>query len=92
MTLLSPIPPRDRETGLSVCRTLRADQDQWQVGRVPVVGEPAAVVINRLEADLVLQTEDEDHGVDPQSKLGRFKSNFINTQLETMTLLMTDRK
>lgn len=48
-----------------------ADQDQRQVGGVSVVGEAAEVVINRLEADLVLQTEDEDHGVDPQSKLQR---------------------
>ena len=50
-------------------QTLCADQDQRQVGGVPVVGEAAEVVINRLEADLVLQTEDEDHGVHPQSKL-----------------------
>lgn len=50
-------------------QTLRADQDQRQVGGVPVVGEAAEVVINGLEADLILQTEDEDHGVDPQRKL-----------------------
>lgn len=66
---------------LWVCWTLRADQDQRQVGRVSVVGEAAEVVINRLEADLVLQTEDEDHSVDPQCKLQRqsFKYNFIYT-------------
>lgn len=61
--------------------TLRADQDQRQVGGVPVVGEAAEVVIDGLEADLVFQTEDEDHGVHPQCKLkrdrhtGRLKSD-----------------
>ena len=63
--------------------TLRADQHQRQVGGVPVVGEAAEVVIDRLEADLVLQTEDEDHGVHPQGKLhtDTFKQNFIDTHV-----------
>lgn len=55
----------------NVCRTLRADQHQRQVGGVPEVGEATEVVINRLETDLILQTEDEDHSVDPQRKLQR---------------------
>ena len=61
------------------CQTLCAHQHQRQVGGVPVVGEAAEVVINRLEADLILQTEDEDHGVNPQCKLetDRLKNNFI---------------
>lgn len=67
---------------VSVCSTLCADQDQRQVGRVSVVGEAAEVVINRLEADLVLQTEDEDDGVHPQRELQRhgFKCDFIDTR------------
>lgn len=58
--------------------TLRADQHQRQVRRVPVGGEAAEVVVNGLEADLVLQTEDEDDGVDPQRKLHSHKHNNAN--------------
>lgn len=54
---------------MCVCQTLRADQHQRQVGGVPVVGEAAVVVIDGLKADLVLQAEDEDDGVDPESEL-----------------------
>lgn len=55
---------------LGVCAfTLRADQHQRQVSRVPVAGEAVEVMINSLEAVFVLQTEHEDHGVNPQSKL-----------------------
>lgn len=71
------------------CETLRADQHQRQVRRVPVVGEAAEVVIDRLEADLVLQAEDEDDGVHPQSKLHGDreiqKHNFIDNGPPTQT-------
>lgn len=58
-----------------MCQTLRADQHQRQLGGVPEVGQPVVVVIDGLEADLVLQTEDEDDGVHPQRKL-RTKSKL----------------
>lgn len=80
-----------------VCRTLRADQDQRQVGRVSVVGEAAEVVINRLEADLVLQTEDEDDGVHPQRELQRHgvKRDFMDARrrpVRTGTLIQSTLK
>lgn len=51
--------------------TLCANQHQRQVGGVPVVGEAAEVVIDGLKADLVLQAEDEDDSINPQSELQR---------------------
>lgn len=66
-----------------VCQTLCADQHQRQVRGVPVVGEAAEVVINRLKADLILQTEDEDHGIDPQRKLQTesWKNTLVNIHI-----------
>lgn len=62
--------------------TLRANQHQRQVRRVPVGGEAAEVVVDGLEADLVLQAEDEDYGVHPQRKLHTHNHNN-NTTLYT---------
>lgn len=72
---------------LRACLTLCADQHQRQVGRVPEAGEAAEIMINCLEAVLVLQAEHEDHGINPQSKLmqrvkGNVKEIFSNTALE----------
>lgn len=65
--------------GLSACAfTLRADQHQREVSRVPVAGEAAEVMINSLEAVFILQTEDEDHGVNPQSKLQQRNRSLLS--------------
>lgn len=63
--------------------TLRANQHQRQVRRVPVGGEAAEVVVDGLEADLVLKAEDEDYGVHPQRKLHTHNHNNNNTTLYT---------
>lgn len=49
--------------------TLRAHQHHGHLSRVPVAGQAQKVVIDRLETDLVLQAEDEHHGVHPGGKL-----------------------
>lgn len=55
---------------LSVCAlTLCADQHQRKVSRVSVAREAIEVVKNGLEAVFILQTEHEDHSVNPQRKL-----------------------
>lgn len=69
---------------------MRANQDQRQVGWVPVVCQAAEVVINRLEAVLILQTEDKDDGIDPQSELEGFKHNFVSHRATTNTLIKNE--
>lgn len=49
--------------------TLRAHQHHGHLGRVPVAGQAQEVVIDRLETDLILQAEDEHHGIHPGGKL-----------------------
>lgn len=49
--------------------TLRAHEDQRHVADVAIVVHLRVVLIDRLEALLVLQTEDEDHRVDPVREL-----------------------
>ncbi len=49
--------------------TLRPHQHHGNLCRVPVAGKTQEVVINCLEADLILQAEDEHHRVHPGSKL-----------------------
>lgn len=50
---------------------MRTHEHQGHLGGVAIVGHTAVVVVNRLEADLILQAEHEDDRVDPQGKLGR---------------------
>lgn len=49
--------------------TLRAHQHHRHLRCVPVAAEPQVVVVDCLEADLVLQAEDKHHSIDPGSKL-----------------------
>ena len=51
--------------------TLGSHQDQRNLTRVPVVGHPAVVVVDRLETYLILQAEDKYNSVHPHGKLGR---------------------
>ena len=51
--------------------TLGPHQDQWDLACVAVVGHAAIVVVDGLEADLVLQAEDKYDGVHPHGELGR---------------------
>lgn len=69
------------EVEVEVEQTLRSDQNQRQVGRVPVAGQAAVVVVDGLEADLVLQAEDEDDGVHPQSELEAEQRRFRLSRL-----------
>lgn len=58
--------------------TLRPHQHHGNLCRVPVAGKTQEVVINGLEADLILQAEDEHHCVHPGSKLKQANKNKIN--------------
>lgn len=49
--------------------TLSADQDQRYFGRVSVVSHFRIITVDGVETGLVLQAEDEYHGVHPSSKL-----------------------
>jgi len=62
---------------------LRADKDDRYVGNVCVVlGHLGEVRVDGVEAHLVLETEDEDNGVDPVCELYQ-----RNTQLTAASLL-----
>ena len=50
--------------------TLRPHQHHGNLGRVPVAGQTHKVVVDGLEADLVLQAEDKHHRIHPGSELG----------------------
>lgn len=56
--------------------TLRPHQHHGNLCRVPVAGKTQEVVINCLEADLILQAEDEHHRVHPGSKLKYVNKTF----------------
>lgn len=49
--------------------TLRPDQDHGDLCCVPVAGQTQEIVVDCLETDLILQTEDKHHSVYPRSKL-----------------------
>ena len=49
--------------------TLRPDEDQGDVLHVAVLRHFGVVVIDGVEARLVLETEHEDHRVDPRGEL-----------------------
>lgn len=51
--------------------TLGSHQHQRDLARAPVAGHPTVVVVNRLEADFILQAEDKYDSVHPHGKLGR---------------------
>lgn len=59
-------PPRERPP-----LTLGPHEDQRDLARAAVVGHPAVVVVDGLEAYLVLQAEDKYDSVHPHGKLGR---------------------
>ena len=46
-------------------------KDQGDLLHVAVLGHLGVVVVDGVEAGLVLQAEDEDHGVDPRCELQR---------------------
>ena len=48
---------------------LRPNHDQRHVLHVPELAHFGVVIVHGVEARLVLQTEDEDDGVDPRGKL-----------------------
>ena len=52
------------------CPTLRSHQHHGNFRRVPVVGQTLEVVVDGLEADLVLQAEDKHHRIHPGGELG----------------------
>lgn len=45
------------------------NKDHGDLSCVPVAGQAQEIIVHRLEADLILQTEDENHGIDPSGKL-----------------------
>ena len=51
--------------------TLRSDEDQGDVLHVSILRHLGVVVVDGVETRLVLETEHEDHRVDPRSKLKR---------------------
>lgn len=49
--------------------TLSSHKHQGHLGCVAVVGHPTIVVVDRLKADLIFQTEHKYHRIHPQCKL-----------------------
>ena len=56
-------------TRISHHLTLRPDEDQGDILHVPVLRHLGVVIVDGIEARLVLETEHEDHRVDPRSEL-----------------------
>ena len=56
-------------TRISHDLTLRPDEDQGDILHVPVLRHLGVVIVDGIEARLVLETEHEDHRVDPRSEL-----------------------
>ena len=58
-----------------ICRehalTLRSDEDQGDVLHVSILRHLGVVIVDGVETRLVLETEHEDHRVDPRSELKR---------------------
>lgn len=57
------------QLGVRAALTLGAHQHHGDVTGVAVVGHSAVVVVNSLEADLILQAEHEDDSIHPHGKL-----------------------
>ena len=51
--------------------TLRPDEDQGDILHVPVLRHLGVVIVDGIEARLVLETEHEDDRVDPRGELKR---------------------
>lgn len=49
--------------------TLCTNEDHGDLSCVPVAGQAQEIIVHRLEADLILQTEDKNHGIDPSGEL-----------------------
>lgn len=49
--------------------TLCTNEDHGDLSCVPVAGQAQEIIVHRLEADLILQAEDEHHCVDPGGEL-----------------------
>lgn len=49
--------------------TLCTNEDHGDLSCVPVVGQAQEIIVHRLEADLILQTEDKNHSIHPGGKL-----------------------
>lgn len=49
--------------------TLCTNEDHGDLSCVPVAGQAQEIIVHRLEADLVFQAEDENHGIDPGGEL-----------------------
>ena len=56
-------------TRISHHLTLRPDEDQGDILHVPVLRHLGVVIVDGIEARLVLETEHEDDRVDPRSEL-----------------------
>lgn len=59
----------DSFTRISCHLTLRPDEDQGDILHVTVLRHLGVVIVDGVEARLVLETEHEDHRVDPRSEL-----------------------
>lgn len=46
-----------------------SNEDHRDLSCVPVAGQAQKVIVDRLEADLILQAKDEYHRIHPGSKL-----------------------
>lgn len=46
-----------------------SDEDHGDLSCVPVARQAQKVIVDCLEADLILQAEDKNHGVDPGGEL-----------------------
>ena len=58
---------------LNVSLTLRSHENHWYFVHVPEVRHLAVVIVDCIEARLVLQAEDKYHCVDPRGELRREK-------------------
>ena len=56
--------------------TLGSHENHWDFVHVPEVRHLAVVIVDCIEARLVLQAEDKYHGIDPRGELDKRKNTF----------------
>ena len=68
--------------------TLRPDEDQGDVLHVAVLRHFGVVVIDGVEARLVLEAEHEDHRVDPRGELKQNETGYKGNEMEKRSVVL----